>query len=111
MSDAIYSFVFDLDSVEQVFRQVGVRNLVLAVLAGIVPEEAWEGCLVYEGESPIEEGRTACLGQRGAAADTVQQRLVEAFERLGIKVLQVYEGGPEVREPIAKASGGAWFEG
>jgi hypothetical protein len=91
-----------------VFRKVGKREIVLAILATLPPEPHWDGCLVYEGETPLEDVRTVCVGTRGPAADEVQERLVEGFEKLGVRVLQVYEGGPEVRESIAKASEGKW---
>ena len=36
----------------------------------------------------------------------MQIKLIEGFEKFGVPILEVYEGGPEVRERIAKASGG-----
>jgi hypothetical protein len=80
----------------------------LAILATVMPEASWEGCLVYEGETPLEEVRTVCIGIEGPNADKVQERLVEAFEKQNVPVLQVYEGGPEIRERFAVVSDGKW---
>jgi hypothetical protein len=79
-----------------------------AILATVTPEAQWEGCLVYEGVTPLEEVRTVCIGIQGPDADKVQERLVEAFEKQGVPVLQIYEGGPEVSERIAVVSGQKW---
>ena len=108
MSEATYSFVFDRQASNEAFKQVGKRELMLAILATVLPEAQWEGCLVYEGETPLEEVRTVCIGIQGPAADKVQERLVEAFEKQGVPVLQIYDGGPEVRERIAVVSGQKW---
>jgi hypothetical protein len=108
MSETTYSLVFDRQSAADSFKQIGKRELMLAVLARIVPNPAWEGCTVYEGETPLEEVRTVCVGTRGAAADKVQERLVETLEGLGIRVLEVYEGGPEERERLAQVRDGRW---
>lgn len=82
--------------------------MILAVLATLVPEPGWEGCLVYTGPAPGEPGQTGCIGNRGSGAGELQRRLVESFERLGITVLKLYEGGPEVAASIARVSGGQW---
>jgi hypothetical protein len=108
MFDSTYSLVFDRKSAARAFKQVGAREIMLAVLAGIPPEAAWDGCLVYVGEPTVEQAGQACIGIRGPAADTVQQRLVEGLEKIGIKIIELYEGGPEPSEPIATASGGKW---
>lgn len=106
--DDTFSFVIDLDAAQRVFLDVGAEAITLAVLAGIPVETRWQGCLVYEGESPVEEGRTACIATRGPGADSLQERLVAAFEGFGIPVLSVYEGGPEVRRSLARAEGERW---
>ena len=108
MSDSTYSFVFHRQMAGEVFKKVGKRDLALALLASIPPESEWEGCLVYEGESPLGDVKTVCIGTRGPSADVVQERLVEEFEKFGVPVIQVYEGGPEIREPIARAENGKW---
>ncbi len=104
----LFSFVYDRTSALQAFPQTGTEELVLAVLAGVHPEPAWEGCAVYEGPSPLDPESTVCIGIRGAAADIVQERLVEAFERVGIVIRQVYEGGPLERRAIAHAHEETW---
>lgn len=50
------------------------------------------------------------LGRRVTAesADTVQERVVEGLEKLGIVVLAIYEGGPEPLRTIGSASSGKW---
>ena len=108
MSEDTYSFVIDRVSANEVFRQVGKRELLLAVLATLPPEAHWDGCLIYEGESPLGEVSTVCIGTRGPCAAEVQERLIEALERQRVRILEVYEGGPEVRESIACAEGGQW---
>ena len=110
MSHTRFSFVIDHAAAVQAFRQTDVKRLLLAVLAGVPPEAAWTGCLLYEGESPIAEGKTVCIGAEGPGAEQVQRRVVEACERLGITVLEIYEGGPESRTAIARASVGRWEE-
>ena len=107
-SEPVYSFVFDRQSAAVAFAQTGKYDLVLGLLATLPPEPEWEGCLVYEGMTPLQEVRTVCIGMRGNAADQVQERLVEAFESRGVQIIEVYEGGPEVREPIAKVTDGTW---
>ena len=104
----VYSFTFDKAVAHQVFQQIGTRDLVLAVLAGIVPEPEWQGCEIYEGPTPGDPATTGCVGIRGAAADEVQQALVEAFERLDIPVPAIYEGGPEERQEIARVQSETW---
>ncbi len=106
--DDTYSLVIDLATARTVFLEVGLDAIALAVLAGITPEAAWHGCLLYEGPSPLDEGETACLATRGPGADRLQERLVEALEHLGIPVLAVYEGGPDVRRALARADTGRW---
>lgn len=108
MSGPTYSFVFDRKSAGEVFKQVSERQIVLAVLAGIAPDPGWEGCLVYVGQPPNDRAGQVCIGIQGPAADTVQQRLVEGLERIGIAVLEIYEGGPEPSQAVATASGGKW---
>ena len=108
MSENTYSFVFDRQVAGDVFKQVGKREILLAILATITPEPDWGGCLVYEGETPLGDVKTVCVGTRGPAADRLQERLIEGFEKLRIPVLQVYEGGPEVRDRIARVSEGKW---
>jgi hypothetical protein len=103
-----YSFVFDRRVAGQVFKDVGTREIVIAILAAAAPKADWNGCVVYEGESPLSQVETACIGTRGRSADEVQQWLVERLEEFGIPVLQLYEGGPEITQVLARASGGTW---
>ena len=107
MADATYSFVYDRTSADAAFHGIATRELALSVLAGLPPQPEWEGCIVYHGESPVE-GATVCLGTRGPGADEVQLRILDAFERLGVRVLEVYEGGPEEGQSIATACSGRW---
>jgi len=104
----VFSFLIDRDSAERVFKDVSVRDMVMAVLATVPPMPAWNGCLVYEGPSPDEEPNTACIGTAGGASDDVQGVLVGAFERLGITVTKVYQGGPDVAGAIARVRDGQW---
>jgi hypothetical protein len=107
MSDVTYSFVYDRASADTAFHGIAARELVLSVLAAMPPESSWEGCNVYRGSNPIDE-TNICLATQGPAADQVQLRLIEALERQGIGILQVYEGGPEIIEAIATARDGKW---
>jgi hypothetical protein len=107
MNHATYSFVYDRTSADAAFHGIAVRELVLSILAAIPPESSWDGCLVYRGPSPLGE-TTVCLATQGAAADELQLRLIEALEQHGIRILQVYEGGPEITESIATARDGKW---
>jgi len=106
--DSVHSFTFDRDSASQAYQQIGPTPLVLAVLASVAPRDDWEGCTVYLGRSPGDESRSACVGLRGAGSEALQEALVTAFERAGVTVTALYEGGPEVMETVAKASGGRW---
>ena len=110
MSGTVYSFVFDRSEALKVYPQIGKSDLVLGILASIPPQVDWEGCIVYEGMSPMDEPRTACVAVQGNGAAEIQQKLVESFERKGIPIIQVYEGGPEVRQMYAKAVGQAWVQ-
>jgi len=108
MSESVYSFVFDRQKALLAYPKTGKYDLVLGILASIQPEAEWEGCIVYDGISPLEEPRTACIAVRGTAADKVQESLVEGFEQKGVPILQVYEGGPDVREMFATVESGTW---
>lgn len=116
MPESSYSFVYNRLSAIKALRQSDPARLVLAVLATLQPPESWAGCLVYRGESPIGEPATVgppetyCIGTRGPGAAEVQERIIEALERFGVEVVQVYEGGPEVQQPLARASAGRWVE-
>jgi hypothetical protein len=107
MSDTTYSFVYDRASADSAFHGIAVRELMLSILAAIPPETTWDGCTVYRGPSPLDEA-TVCLATQGAAAGELQLRLIEALEQHGVRILQVYEGGPEITEPIASARDGKW---
>jgi hypothetical protein len=107
MSEITFSFVYDRQSADTAFHGIAPRELALSVLAGLPPQPGWEGCLVYQGESPLE-GATVCLVTRGPGADQVQLWILEAFERQGVRILGVYEGGPEVGQTIAAARDGRW---
>lgn len=107
MTDPTYSFVFDRALTDTAFPGIEVRNLVLSLLAAFTPELEWDGCLVYEGESPLGAG-SACIGTTGPGADLLQLRLLAAFENQGVGALEVFEGGPEVTSPIASAKSGQW---
>jgi hypothetical protein len=43
---------------------------------------------------------------RSPGADEVQLRLLEGLEKNGIRILEVYEGGPEAGQAIAAARDG-----
>lgn len=107
MSESTYSFVFDHRSADAAFHGIAPRELTLSILATLAPEEGWEGCLVYQGPSPLGDEST-CLATSGPAAGDVQLRMIEAFESLSVRVLQVYEGGPDVVSSIAIVRNGAW---
>jgi hypothetical protein len=107
MNEPTYSFVYDRRSADAAFHGIAVRELLLSILAGLPPMPEWEGCLVYQGESPVE-GSTVCIGTRGSGASEVQLRMLEALERQGVRVLEVYEGGPDASQPIATARDGRW---
>jgi hypothetical protein len=57
----VFSFAFDRGAAWRLFLQVSARDVVLAVLARVPPAPAWEGCLVYEGPSPENQGGTVCV--------------------------------------------------
>jgi len=107
MNETTYSFVYDRRTADVAFHGIATRELALSVLAGMPPKTEWEGCLVYQGTSPMD-GPTVCLATRGSGADEVQLRLLEAFERNGIRIIEVYEGGPDVGQAIATARDGRW---
>jgi len=110
MDETRYSLLIDRIAARRLFRGVGARNLVLAVLAGVPPLPEWEGCLVYEGESPEDPQDTLCIGLEGTNADVVQEALDAALERLDLKALKLFEGGPEVRERFAVVRDGVWCD-
>jgi len=107
MTDVTYSLVIALEDVKKAFPGTDQRGLVMGLLARAAPKPNWDDCVVYQGQSPSGPG-TMCVGMTGPAADEVQQLLVESFEQLGIRVLQVYEGGPELDTPFARAEAGRW---
>jgi hypothetical protein len=108
--DLTYSFVYERQSADAAFHGIAARELVLSLLAALPPLPEWEGCVVYQGESPLG-GSTVCIGTRGAGSDQVQLKILEALERQGVRVAEVYEGGPEVAQAIATARDGRWAAG
>ncbi len=56
----------------------------------------------------LDAAQTTYVGIRGPAAEALQRNLVETMERLGMTILQLYEGGPETRQAIARARDGRW---
>jgi hypothetical protein len=108
MSDETYSFVYDRAAAAQVFQEIGTQGLVLAILARIPAEPAWEGCLVYKGEAPEASARMVCIGMRGPSAMQVQEKIVETFEATGIPVPSIFEGGPEPQHELARVKNGHW---
>jgi hypothetical protein len=106
-TETTYSFIYDRQSADTAFHSIAPEQLVLSMLAGIPPEAQWEGCLVYLGPSPID-GPTVCVGTRGPGADAVQLRLIEALERQAVRILEVYEGGPDPSAHVAIARAGRW---
>lgn len=107
MTETTYSFVYDRRTADEAFHGIATRELALSVLAGAPPRADWDGCLVHQGTSPID-GPNVCLAARGPGADEVQLHLLEAFEHYGIRILEVYEGGPDVGQAIAAARDGRW---
>jgi hypothetical protein len=108
MTEPTYSFVYDRTTADAAFHGIGFRELVPCQLAGIPPAAERQGCLVYQGESPLEAG-TVCIGTSGPGADALQLRLVDAFERQNILIVAVYEGEPDTRPPLAGAGVGKWM--
>jgi len=109
MSESTYSFVYDELSANVAFHAIAPRELTLSILATLVPETGWEGCLVYRGPSPLGDG-SICLATTGPGAEDVQLRLIEAFERSSVRVLQVFEGGPGVDSRVAIVQNGTWTQ-
>mgnify|MGYP006278472167 CR=1 FL=1 len=107
MAEDVYSFVYDGEGGRQAFPGTPPRNLILALLAHLTPKPEWEGCTVFEGDSP-EGGQTVCIATRGPCADEVQRHLVERLEGHGIPVSKVYEGGPEETARYATVTDGQW---
>ena len=106
--ESTYSFVYDRAEAAQVFQEIGTQGLVLAILARIQPDPAWEGCLVYKGAAPDDSARMVCIAMRGPEAAKVQQKIVETFEATGIPVPAIYEGGPEPQANLARVVDGKW---
>ena len=107
MTEPSYSFVYDRTTADTAFPGIATADLVLSLLAGFTPELEWDSCLVFEGESPLEAG-TVCIGTSGPGADALQLRLLDAFERQGVCAIEVFEGGPVPRSPIARVENGRW---
>jgi hypothetical protein len=111
MENETYCFLYDRRQAAQVFKRIDDRKLVLAILAINPPDPGWDGCVVFRGDAGQGED-LVCIATRGPAARAAQERLIEGFERHGIVVQQVFEGGPEQEEQTyAHAAGGVWQEG
>ena len=63
---------------------------------------------MYAGVGGGDPAASTCIGTRGPGAAAAQESLVESFERAGLRVITVYEGGPPVGRKIACARGGHW---
>jgi hypothetical protein len=110
MAYPVFSIVFDKRQADKELTPLSVDRMLMALLVRRPPEPTWEGCLVFEGETPDDPATTKCIGTTGPGSDQVQERLVEALEGFNIRVLGVYEGGPEVRLKIATVKDGSWNE-
>ena len=108
MNDTTYSFVYDRAEASKVFQEIGTQGLMLAILARIPAQADWEGCLVYTGEAPENDGRMICIAMTGPGAMQVQEQIVENFENTGIPVPAIYEGGPEPKLELARVKDGRW---
>jgi len=106
--DTTYSFVYDRAAAAGVFQEIGTQGLVMAMLARIQPEPDWEGCLVYKGAAPDDSARMVCIGMTGPSAMAVQEKVVEVFEKTGIPVPAIYEGGPEPQIELARVVDCKW---
>ncbi len=103
-----YSFVYDRAAAAEVFQEIGTQGLLMAILARIVPEPGWEGCLVYKGAAPEDSVRMVCIGMTGPSAMQVQEKVIQVFEETGIPVPAIYEGGPEPQLELARVADGKW---
>ncbi|MGD8440911.1 MAG: hypothetical protein PVG53_10265 [Holophagae bacterium] len=109
MSDTnTYSFVYDRAAAAEIFQEIGTQGLLMAMLARILPEPEWEGCLVYKGAAPDDSARMVCIGMTGPSAMAIQERVVQVFEETGIPVPAIYEGGPEPQLELARVVDGTW---
>jgi hypothetical protein len=108
VSESVYSFVFDKLRADAEISAVPLRALVLALLARLPFFNDTATTEIYTGDTPLDPGETRCVAMRGPGADEVQERLVEILEDLNVPVLSVYEGGPEERELIARATPPTW---
>lgn len=108
MNDTTYSFVYDRAEAAKVFQEIGTQGLMLAILARIPAHADWEGCLVYSGEAPENDGQMICIGMTGPGAMQVQEQIVENFENTGIPVSAIFEGGPEPQLELARVKDGRW---
>ncbi|MFC1611183.1 hypothetical protein ACFL6C_09500 [Myxococcota bacterium] len=110
MSDPTYSIVFDKRAADRELTPLSVDSLIMALLVREPPNPQWSGCLIFSGESPMDAATTRCVAMSGPCADEVQQRLVETLESLNIRVLGVYDGGPDIQIRIATVKDGKWTE-
>lgn len=108
MNDTTYSFVYDRAEAAKVFQEIGTQGLLLAILARIPAQADWEGCLVYSGEAPENDEQMICIGMTGPGAIQVQEQIVENFEKTGVPVPAIYEGGPEPTLELARVTDGRW---
>jgi hypothetical protein len=108
MTEPVFSFVLDRSEIRRSFRGVAPREFLLALLAGIPPQDHWNGCEVGLGPSPLEPNATICVVTRGPGAEEAQVGLLAALERQEMTVARVYEGGPSTTDVAARAAGKKW---
>jgi len=108
MIDPVFSFVLDRSEIARSFRGVAPRELLLALLAGIPPQDEWDGCEVGLCPSPLDPTSTVCIVTRGPGAEEAQVGLLAALEHQEMAVRRVYEGGPEKTDLVARAGNGKW---
>jgi len=104
MSNSVGGVTFSEAEALRVFKGITGDRVLLAVLAGVQPEPAWEGCTIRVGAAAPDQIQVDVEGQ---AADAVLPRLVETLERMGISTRAArtrLEGG----SPLARVSGGRW---
>lgn len=100
-------FSFKLSAARRVFKKVTPESMMLAVLAGVTPAPAWEGCQVSVAASDAPGDSTVQIQTNGPGAEAAAEALAEALGKFGIEPTAC-QASQAPSAPLSTAHGDRW---
>lgn len=104
MSPATRCLTLDPRQVRRVFPGSAPERVLVAALAGLPPDPAWEGAEV----SLAHAEQTLHLALSGPGAGELSPRLQQRLEQLGLEATPCAEPGARDATPLVRVLGGRW---